>query len=187
MLKEPELIYDNNVLNAVITGPLSKGGVITNSQSNFNVEFACLSIQHSISIFEIILKFENHDVVYLYMRKECNNLENMTYQFSFIKTVYNIFVILFVLFAGGLCFYYYKRNKILIRDMINKFIDRLQEMYGKKDNSHMERLNYYVTSREASYDENDLVDVKIKTEKSDQDIIYKKSELNSINTKYDSI
>ncbi len=178
------MIYDNNVLNAVITGPLSKGGIISNSPSHFNVEFGCLSLQHSISMFEIILRFENNDVVYLFLRKECNNVGNLTYKFSFFKTVYNMFVIIVVLFAGGVCFYYYKRNRILIREMINKLIDRIQDRYGKRNKADSDRLNYYVSSREASYDENDLVDVKIKT---DKDPFYKKSELNSINTKYDSI
>ncbi len=143
-----------------------------------------MPLLHSTSLIEIILRFENYDVVNLYFRKECNNVGHIKEKFSFFKTLFNIILILVILVGISVCFYYYKRNQAVIKILFDQLRAKLTEKFNKKDKSDNERLNYYVSSREASYDENDLVDVKIKT---DKEPFYKKAELSSINTKYDSI
>jgi hypothetical protein len=165
-------------MNAVLSGPLSKGGILSeNAESNFTVDFACLPMQHAISSVEIILKFGNNDVLSLYFQKECKSVGNLTVSYSFLSTIYFIFVIILLMFSAGVAYYFYLRNRILIKDTITKLIQRITNKYQKREKSDTERLNYYASFREASYEENDLVDAKIKTELNS----------NSINTKYDSI
>ena len=184
VLKEPELVYDDNVVNAIVSGPLSKGGIISNDESYFTINFSCVPLLHSTSLIEMILRFENYDVVNLYFRKECNSVGHLKERFSFFKTLFNIILILVILVGISVCFYYYKRNQIAIKILFDQLTSKIIEKLNKKNKSDNERLNYYVSSRDASYDENDLVDVKIKT---DKEPFYKKAELSTINTKYDSI
>jgi len=165
-------------MNAVLSGPLYKGGILSeNIETNFTVDFACLPLQHSISSVEIILKFGNNDVLSLYLQKECKSVGNLTNSYSFLSTIYLIFLFLIMMFSAGVVYYFYLRNRILIKDTIAKLIEKINNKYHRREKSDTERLNYYASFRETSYEENDLVDAKIKTELNS----------NNINTKYDSI
>jgi hypothetical protein len=163
-MRQPIIVYDENLLNVVITGPLSKGGILSYTPEIFTLTFACTSFKQNINDFEISLQFDNKDIVNVYFSKECNNIGQGQQDFTFFYTIYYILLMIFFGFIITFIYYYFKSNNLTLIDFLELLRDKIFSLYIylKSFNSKKEKEHSTV---ESLYEEQDLVDVNIRTER----------------------
>ena len=189
-MKEPQLSYDANAFQSVLSGELSKGGILTNHPQVFTITFACTPLKYTKSDIELILNFQNNDSVTLYFQKECETVGDLE-EFDMLYTIYWIILILMLIFLGVVIYYYFERNGITLEELYKSAIIELKIWYGKAkfkfnqkfgENSNQGILNNN-NKNENIYEENDLVDITIKTDNKNFDSQNKE---NSTNVKYNN-
>jgi hypothetical protein len=165
-MKPPVVVYDENLLNVVVTGPLIKGGLLTNSPEMFTITFACTSFKQNINDFEVSFQFDNHDMINMYFSKECNTIGEVQEYFTFFYTIYYILLMIFFGFIITFIYYYFKSNNLTLLDLFeqirNKLIALYQYIVSKIQNKP---YKHNELTRESLYEEHDLVDVNIRTER----------------------
>lgn len=195
-VKEPVLIYDTEAFKAVIEGPLSTGGIISNTPQSLTINFLCPSMKATVSDVELTLNFQGNDVISFYFQKECHTV-NIS-EFSLLETFYWILLFLVFICAGVVFYYYYiKRNELTVAEMVSNGKEKFEHLYDriKKSipiNSHKKeeslRLNDVKNDSNYSnlYDESEIMDIKIKTENKNLDE-GKKDNFNAFTTDYGGI
>lgn len=182
---EPHISYDANAFQAAVTGELSKGGILANTPQSFTITFACIPFKYTKSDLEVVLKFQNNDVVSLYMQKECETVGDIR-EFDILYTIYWILLLLILFFAVVSSYYYIEKNKEAIKDGLNnlwiKFKNWLNNFTNKPRN---EEEKLHSLKEEDFYEENDLVDIKIKTDSTKNRT--KNPNFNSFTTDYGGI
>jgi hypothetical protein len=166
-MKQPIIVYDENLLNVVITGPLSKGGLLSITPEIFTITFACTTFKQNINDFELSLQFDNNDIINMYFSKECNTIGEVQEYFTFFYTLYYILLMIFFGFIFTFIYYYFKSNNLTLLDFFEQIKNKIVSLYiymkskfnkqNYKDEEHQ--------TRESLYDEHDLVDVNIRTER----------------------
>ncbi len=162
-MKEPHILYDVNAFQAAVTGELSKGGILSNNPQSFTITFGCIPFKYTKSDVEITLNFQNNDVVSLYFQKECETVGEIK-EFDILYTVYWILLLLITFFVLISSYYYLEKNKEVILEGIQTYWIKFKiwfRKYAKNPNAEEESLR---SCKDDEYEENDLVDIKIKTE-----------------------
>jgi hypothetical protein len=118
-MKEPLIVYDENLLNVVVTGAYSKGGIVSNNTDILTFTFACTSFKQGKNDFEISLSFENNNMINLYFSKECDTIGEVQEYFNFFYTMYYILLMILFGFVITVLYYYFKRNDISGLDIYN--------------------------------------------------------------------
>jgi hypothetical protein len=184
---EPHISYDVNAFQAAITGELSKGGILGNTPQSFTITFACIPFKYTKSDVEVTLKFQNNDVISLYFQKECETLGEIK-EFDILYTIYWILLLLIMFFAIVSTYYYIEKNKDVIIEGLRNYWARFRvwiRQFFRKSRSEEENLTALKT--EELYDENDLVDVKIKTDSTQKINKNTNNNFNSFTTDYGGI
>jgi hypothetical protein len=184
---EPHISYDVNAFQAAITGELSKGGILSNNPQSFTITFACIPFKYTKSDVEITMKFQNNDVVSLYFQKECETIGEIK-EFDILYTIYWILLLLILFFAIVSSYYYIEKNKDIIIEVLRDYWARFRvwiKQFTRK--SRLEEENLTATKLDEFYEENDLVDVKIKTDSTHKINSNKNNNFNSFSTDYGGI
>jgi hypothetical protein len=174
-MKEPLLSYDGNAFQAVITGELAKGGILTNHPQSLTFTFACTPLKYTKSDIELTLHFQNNDIVSLYFQKECETVGDLQ-EFDILYTIYWIMLILMFIFLGIVIYYYFERNGITLEELYHSAIIQIKIWYGKAKYQYNQKFGGQPehsilnnNKNENFYEENDLVDITIKTDKKNFD------------------
>lgn len=207
-IKEPTIVSDQSNFNYAITGPLSHGGTLSNIPEHFTITFACTPNKTTKSDVEVNIHLDNEIIIPIYFSKECDFITTDEEYFNIIYTIYWILLLLIFFFIIAILFYYIKTNNYSFGDVIKIFIEKIVEFYDKikvsffllffcflSFYSHLfiksfilkEKINNYrekKTNRRNMdslyYEENDLVNVSIKSQTLDQE----KNDYNNINDNY---
>ena len=161
-MKGPLVLYDSNAFQAVVTGPLSKGGILTSSPQLFTVTFACVPFKYTKSDVEVTLSFQDNDMVSLYFQKECQTVGEVK-EFNLLHTIYWIFIIIILTFVAVTSYFYIEKNKDNIVEFLNRMWTKIKRMANHYANKGRSGEEEHLKSEDC-YEENDLVDIKIKTE-----------------------
>ncbi len=195
-MKEPELTYDINSFQAVIEGPLAKGGILSSSVESFTIHFFCPPLKTTKSDIELSLYFQNNQSVRLYFQKECDTVGD-TSEFDILYTIYWLLLWVLTIAICVIIYYYIKRNNSGIEEVLMNIYYKcslfFQSIYNKylrrKGPERMEadpaslKLNNFPDN---VYEENEIVDVKIKTSMGINDGD-RNEKNNSFNTDYGGI
>ena len=118
-MKEPLIVYDENLLNVALTGSYSKGGIVSNDTDILTLTFACTSFKQGKNDFEVSFSFENNNMINLYFSKECDTIGEVQEYFNFFYTIYYLLLMILFGFVITVLYYYFKRNDIRGLDIYN--------------------------------------------------------------------
>ncbi len=168
-MKEPLLTYDSGALEALVEGSLAKGGILSNKIDSFSILFLCPPLKNTKSDIELTLKFQNNDSLSLFFQKECDTAGDIS-EFDLLYTIYWVFLFLFLISICVIFYYYIKRNNIAVDEILSTMwnkcklcfgfiVHKVQGLISKTKKSESQLINY----GESTYEENEIVDMKIKT------------------------
>lgn len=168
IMREPTIIYDTNSFKALFSGQLNKGGILNNTPQTLEIDFSCTALKQSMTDFELTFVFANNEMINLYISKECNTAGEAQQYFNILYTVYWIFLLLITIFCVSVIYYYVRRNEVSLYAFYYKTFDQLSKWITKGKYQAPEQMRLNNTNineqHDTSYEECDLVDVKIKTE-----------------------
>lgn len=150
-------------MTGFVTGTLQKGGIISNDPTPIHIKLECALLKQSTTDVELFLEFENNDIISVFFKKECLNVGVAQDYFNVFYTLYWIFLTLISCFIIYSVVQYMKRNDITLHDLYLKATTQYKRWLkqNKKEKQEDEML---ANTSVNLYEENDLVDVKIKTD-----------------------
>ena len=87
-MSTPQIIYDESEISPLFTSTLKAGGRIGNEPLLLETHLACLPFRKSVTDMQIILEFDNFDIVRLFVSKECDTLEEIQEYFNILYVIY---------------------------------------------------------------------------------------------------
>jgi hypothetical protein len=176
---DSKLDYNTDVLDKVdVSGVLSsKNALIGENPNLLRLIFVCkTNISPTSTDVQLTLFFQDKLTLKMFFTKQCNTMQTASSgYFTFLSTLFWVFLILVSLFCISVLYYYLKRNDISVEEHVYKGVDKIKRWFStvrggtytsynsyNKNNDRLPQANEDVHHR--LYEESDLVDVKIKTD-----------------------
>jgi hypothetical protein len=165
MMKEPEVIFNEENLITIFKGDLQKGGIIEQKPQILTLAMACKDIKVTNNDMQIKLSFDSQTIS-LFFQKECDTTQEIHDYFIIIRIIYWIFIVLIVIFIVVVALYYLKKNELTLFDTLEKIKQYIDSKLFSQDNTNDNIANSLSQSRELINEKNpndENIDIKIST------------------------